>query len=138
MSSQEPAPTPAEVQFNTSSLYARPSDWPADKPLFQIYNEYPNPVGAAGVPTLPLPDIAVEAPWLHVRFDTEPENYARTVKEYCWDGNRPVDFVVQENKVSLTYVGPSDSLNQVRCSNGHGTMLLGCICQITDGSSSRV
>ncbi|KAG8867030.1 hypothetical protein FRB98_004411, partial [Tulasnella sp. 332] len=37
---------------------------------------------------------------------TEPEEYARLVKEYCWDGNRSTDFVVQNNPIRAWYHAP--------------------------------
>ena len=79
--------TPAEVQFQTSSAFPTPKGWTG--PVWSIRNDYPTM----------LPRTRLDAPWLHIDFMSDPERYALTIKEYCFDGNRPVDFVVQENTV---------------------------------------
>lgn len=92
----------AEEEFHTSSQYPVPSSWSG--PTFKIRNDYPAPAPAQfnpGLPALPLPAIPdAEAPWLKVNFHRHPLEYAMMVKEYCWEGNRSVDFVVQNNTVS--------------------------------------
>ncbi|KAG9000803.1 hypothetical protein FRB90_011740 [Tulasnella sp. 427] len=89
----------AKVQFNTSSNWPVPAGWTG----WKIRNDYPQPapLKAASTPgdalALPLPDVKVESPWLRHDFRKDPLGYAKVVKEYCWEGNRETDFVVQEN-----------------------------------------
>jgi hypothetical protein len=95
----------ADEEFHTSSQYRVPSTWSG--PIFEIRNDYPSPAQLGpGFPALPLPDIpGVEARWLDIDFCKHPKDYARLIKEYCWEGNTSVDFVVQKNTVS----GPPQS-----------------------------
>ncbi|KAG8916776.1 hypothetical protein FRC00_014405, partial [Tulasnella sp. 408] len=97
----------AEAQFNTSSQYPVPQGWSG--PVWKIKNDYPQPFtasAASGYDGLPLPDVPVEAPWTQIDFTQNPLEYAMLVKEYCWEGNRPVDFVVQENTVRPWFHAP--------------------------------
>lgn len=95
--------TPAEAQFHTSSIYPKPLNW--DLPVWKIHNDYPAPppsFSPGGPPALPLPDFPhseLDAPWLEIDFRKRPDDYARVIREYCWEGNRSNDFVVQKNKV---------------------------------------
>jgi hypothetical protein len=97
--------TPAELQFHTSSNYPVPQGWKG--PVFKIKNDYPT-VTTQGIPALPLPDMSgnVTAPWLNFDFKTQPLEYAACVLEYCWEGNKSVDFVVQDNTVRSWYHAP--------------------------------
>ncbi|KAJ6569598.1 hypothetical protein B0H19DRAFT_700414 [Mycena capillaripes] len=126
-----PAKT-AEEQFHTSSQYPVPLNWRG--PTFEIRNDYPTPApihpghhhghhptpasihpdypalplpNIPDYPALPLPNIpGAEAPWLHIDFHAHPLKYANMIKEYCWEGNRSVDFVVQENTQRAWYHAP--------------------------------
>jgi hypothetical protein len=107
-----PVLKPAEVQFHTSSIYPVPQGWSG--PIFKIKNDYPTvppPVvksNSQSIPALPLPDISgnASAPWLNFDFKTQPLKYAACVLGYCWEGNKPVDFVVQKNTVRSWYHAP--------------------------------
>jgi len=95
----------AAEEFHTSSQYPVPANWPPN-PTFKIRNDYPAPYSSESLPALPLPGPGIDAPWLGIDFHTDPLKYAMMVKEYCWDGNRSVDFVVQENKQRDWYHAP--------------------------------
>ncbi|KAG9014731.1 hypothetical protein FRB94_010578 [Tulasnella sp. JGI-2019a] len=103
--------TPAEAQFHTSSQYPKPANWTGS--VWAIRNDYPPPppgfAPGGGPIALPLPDFPhtqLDAPWLKVDFKTKPDEYANTVREYCWEGNRRVDFVVQKNTQRAWYHAP--------------------------------
>ncbi|KAF8299951.1 hypothetical protein DL93DRAFT_2122330 [Clavulina sp. PMI_390] len=101
--------TPLEEQFHTSSNFKVPSGW--NGPIFKIRNDYPTK--ADGItyshevwPTLPGPEVSVISPWLDIDFKDKPLDYAKTVLEYCWEGNRQADFDVWNNKVRNWYHAP--------------------------------
>ena len=88
---------------------------------FQIKNNYPipNQVPAASAsrklppgplpgPDLPVPslDPLDEARWLEVDFRTDPEQYCKLIKEYCWAGNSNNDFNIHKNKFRDWYHAP--------------------------------
>lgn len=97
-------PSDANAQFNTSSIYGRPTGYTGA--LWQIRNDYPTVSQAASLPPLPgqpgtpLPTEPIEfSPWMAVNFETQPALYAEVVKAYCFEGNVSTDFVVQNNTV---------------------------------------
>ncbi|KAJ7450310.1 hypothetical protein B0H11DRAFT_1612633, partial [Mycena galericulata] len=96
----------ADAEFHTSSQYDPPSTWSG--PTFKIRNDYPSPAQLGpGLPPLPLPDISgAEAGWLEIDFRKDPLKYANFIKEYCWEGNTSVDFVVQKNTQRDWYHAP--------------------------------
>ncbi|KAF7344839.1 hypothetical protein MVEN_01645600 [Mycena venus] len=96
----------ADEEFHTSSQYEVPSTWSG--PIFKIRNDYPSPAQLGpGFPALPLPDIpGAEARWLEIDFHKHPLKYANFIKEYCWEGNISVDFVVQKNTQRDWYHAP--------------------------------
>ncbi|KAJ7231505.1 hypothetical protein C8J57DRAFT_1196539, partial [Mycena rebaudengoi] len=96
----------ADEEFRTSSLHKVPSTWSG--PKFEIRNDYPSPAQLGpGFPILPLPDTSgAEAGWLGIDFRKHPLEYANFIKEYCWEGNTSVDFVVQKNKQRDWYHAP--------------------------------
>ncbi|KAG8909046.1 hypothetical protein FRC01_007179, partial [Tulasnella sp. 417] len=100
--------TPAEEQFHMSSNFPIPGDWQG--PVFKIRNDYPQApkslTAKKADPSIPLANTPDEAPWLKVDFKTNPLEYGSHVKEYCWEGNTDVDFVVQENLVRDWYHAP--------------------------------
>ncbi|KAG8897397.1 hypothetical protein FRC01_011354, partial [Tulasnella sp. 417] len=106
------APSPKKLQdaaeqFHTSSQYPVPEGWEGD--VFKINVDYPPPapnVAASGYEGLPIPDTTPSAPWTEIDFREKPLEYAMLVKEYCWEGNRSVDFVVQDNTVRPWYHAP--------------------------------
>lgn len=102
--SDDVTPSAAKVQFDTSSVYSRPTGY--DDPLWQIRNDYPTTSQATSLPPLPgqpgtpVPTEPVElSPWMAIDFETQPALYADVVKAYCFEGNVSTDFVVQNNTV---------------------------------------
>jgi hypothetical protein len=111
--------TPAEVEFNTSSLHPIPQGWTGG--VWSIRNDYPvapsSPAtiitkkcrnGGEVLPPLPGPAVPAptgdprdDAPWLDVDFRINPLLYCALVKEYCWEGNVSNGFVVQKNTVQM-------------------------------------
>jgi len=93
--------TPAEEQFNTSSIH----DPPAGYTRWTISNKYPSSKSTiTSIGTLPglpgqLPDGSDAAPWLEIDFKKDPRYYMDVVKEYCLEGMIECDFAVASNKV---------------------------------------
>src|ERR1700683_4716057 len=94
--------TPAEVQFNTSSVHDPPPGYTA----WKISNKYPPPKSTISstvdaLPGLPgqLPNGYGDAPWLEIDFKKDPRYYMDIVKEYCLDGMIECDFEVASNEV---------------------------------------
>ncbi|KAG8989460.1 hypothetical protein FRB94_014378 [Tulasnella sp. JGI-2019a] len=103
--SREQRYTPAEEQFHTSSQYPKPVNWTGS--VWAIRNDYPGPPRFSFRALItPVSDATLDAPWLTIDFKTHPGEYAKTIKEYCWEGNRQVDFVVQENRHRAWYHAP--------------------------------
>lgn len=80
---------------------------------FPSYNpDFPPPAGtpADGVFSLsqnyPAMAAAVTGPWQSISFQTDPRGYAASVLAYCLEGNREVDFKVQDNAVRKWYHAP--------------------------------
>jgi hypothetical protein len=94
--------TPAEIQFNTSSVHDPPPGYTA----WKISNKYPPPKSTISstvdaLPGLPgqLPNGYGDAPWLEIDFKKDPRYYMDVVKEYCLEGMIECDFAVASNKV---------------------------------------
>ncbi|KAL6915241.1 hypothetical protein ACHAPO_011103 [Fusarium lateritium] len=121
----------AEKEFHTSSQHPAP---PGYTP-WKIRNDYPTSdllkskknvksLVPGNLPALPLPGYGDDfegenAPWLKVDFKKNPELYAETIREYCFDGMVPADFRPQDNKVRnwyhapwMHYRGPKSSGNE--------------------------
>ncbi|KAF8974266.1 hypothetical protein BDZ97DRAFT_1690029 [Flammula alnicola] len=95
MSSEDlPAPTPAELQFNTSSIYTVPPGYIA----WQIRNDYPppKPRDAELAPEGP-PAGTPDAPWLDIDPIKNSSYYMEIIKQYCFDGMVNNDFIPQKN-----------------------------------------
>lgn len=119
--SQKLQATEAQVQFHTSSIHPTPvgfSPW-------QIRNDYPTSdilkaslkaqkdgsLPHAPSPLIPAPGLPGDfegknAPWLKVDYEKDPEQFAKTIKEYCFDGNVEKDFRLNENTVRDWYHAP--------------------------------
>ncbi|TFK44187.1 hypothetical protein BDQ12DRAFT_593696 [Crucibulum laeve] len=93
MYSEEPAPTPDEIQFNTSSIYSVPPGYTA----WEIRNDYPAPKPDDVAPEGP-PIGTLDAPWLNVDPISNPQYYLEIIKTYCFDGMINNDFIPQKNK----------------------------------------
>lgn len=113
--SDDVTPSDAKVQFDTSSVYSRPNGYTG--PLWQIRNDYPTVSQVTSLPPLPgqpgtpVPTEPMElSPWMAVDFEKQPANYADLVKEYCFEGNVPTDFVVQNNTVRYPYSDPTRAI----------------------------
>jgi hypothetical protein len=124
--------TPAEVQFNTSSMHPKPEGWTGS--VWSIRNDYPmapsssstvitKKYGNGGKVFLPLPGADLsspaggprhDAPWLDVDFRVNPLLYCAVVKEYCWEGNVSHGFVVQKNTVHLLRYLTATILTMIR------------------------
>jgi hypothetical protein len=100
--------TPAEEQFNTSSIYNPPAGYKR----WTISNKYPSSkstiTGIGALPGLPgqLPDGSGDAPWLEIDFKKDPRYYMDVIKEYCLEGMIECDFEVASNKVRPWYHAP--------------------------------
>lgn len=121
--------TPAEVQFNTSSVHPIPQGWTGS--VWSIRNNYPmsppSPAttitknGKEVLPPLPGPGVPVrtgdprdDAPWLDVDFRVNPLLYCTLVKAYCWEGNVSNSFVVQNNSVQTLRYRTAYILTMIR------------------------
>lgn len=84
--------TPAEQQFNTSSLFPIPPN--CELKPWKIRNNYPK---------RPPSDACSEAnaPWLYVDFRKSPEAYASAVRSYFLEGLVQSDFDADECKVCI-------------------------------------
>ncbi|KAF4450364.1 hypothetical protein F53441_6488 [Fusarium austroafricanum] len=111
----------AQVQFKTSSIHPTPVGYLP----WQIRNDYPTSdilkarlqeqSKDGSLPDAPLPGPAPglpddfegkNAPWLKIDYETDPETYGETIREYCFAGNVNNQFRVQENKVRSWYHAP--------------------------------
>lgn len=119
--SQKLQATEAQVQFHTSSIHPTPvgfSPW-------QIRNDYPTSdilkaslkaqkdgsLPHAPSPLIPAPGLPGDfegknAPWLKVDYEKDPEQFAKIIREYCFDGNVEKDFRLNENTVRDWYHAP--------------------------------
>jgi hypothetical protein len=70
-----------------------PSGWTG--PVFRLKQDYPATRPAAG-----------NQPWMQFSFRTQPNEYMRAVLNYALEGNREVDFNVQNNAVRGWYHAP--------------------------------
>ncbi|KAH7217186.1 hypothetical protein BKA60DRAFT_648296 [Fusarium oxysporum] len=93
--SQKLQATEAQVQFHTSSIHPTP-----DGSLPRA----PSPLIPA--PGLPGDFEGKNAPWLKVDYEKDPEQFAKTIREYCFDGNVEKDFRLNENTVRDWYHAP--------------------------------
>ncbi|KAI9459777.1 hypothetical protein HD554DRAFT_1611545 [Boletus coccyginus] len=91
-------PTPAEIQFHTSSKFKLPS-WYNERKAWKIKNDYPRSSDAAPHDS---------KPWLDVNFKTPDgaEKYCNLVKQYIFEGNTKNDFIVQHNDVRKWFHAP--------------------------------
>lgn len=98
--------------FQTSSLWPVPRDHRG--PAWTIRNDYPqrgvqHPLlslcgrRTSGPP--PPSDRPEDKPWSMVDFKTNPLEFCKVIKKYCWEGNVGNRFVVQDNRVRLVYRG---------------------------------
>ena len=78
--------TPAQIQFDTSSVYRYPD---SGYTLWKICNDYPS--------TAEHDDY----PWLQYDPMKDSEKYLNTIKEYCFEGMINNDFDPWKNKVTL-------------------------------------
>jgi hypothetical protein len=74
-----------------------PTDWQG--PVFRLSQQFPatDPSKATPAPTYP---------WQQIDFHTQPEAYIGAVYNYVLEGNREVDWVVQNNAVRPWYHAP--------------------------------
>jgi hypothetical protein len=84
--------TPVLAQF-ADAHDPPPAGWSG--PVFRLKQDYPQ--------TLPPPG---SRPWQAFDFRTQPNDYLRAVLGYAMEGNRQVDFVVQNNTVRGWYHAP--------------------------------
>jgi hypothetical protein len=122
--------TPAEEQFLTPWGFdgktndgkapfsiAAPKDYHGR--LFKIRNNYPTSSDLSTSATPTIPDrgtpgdfLSKEAPWKMYDFDTQPEEYCKVIKAYCWEGNVNHEFRIEENKIREWYHAPWMHYNQ--------------------------
>ncbi|KAG8693645.1 hypothetical protein FRC08_008990 [Ceratobasidium sp. 394] len=76
-------PTPAEQQFRTSSLFPAPSSLTLKR--WEIRNDYP-------LESTPDACSPLNAKWLQIDFERDPEAYANAVRSYCLEGMIQSDF----------------------------------------------
>lgn len=74
-----------------------PGNWRG--PVFRLSQQYPatDPSRATPAPTYP---------WKPINFRTQPAQYIKAVYDYVLEGNREVDWVVQNNAVRPWYHAP--------------------------------
>ncbi len=74
-----------------------PATWRG--PIFRLSQDFPtsNPASATPAPTYP---------WQQYNFRTQPDLYIKAVYDYVLEGNREVDWVVQNNAVRKWYHAP--------------------------------
>lgn len=70
-----------------------PAGWSG--PVFRLKQDYPATLPPAG-----------SRPWLSFDFRTQPNDYLKAVLDYGLEGNKEVDFVVQNNTVRGWYHAP--------------------------------
>ncbi|MGL4575212.1 MAG: hypothetical protein ACRCV9_10530 [Burkholderiaceae bacterium] len=70
-----------------------PAGWSG--PVFKLKQDYPQTRPALGV-----------RPWMQFDFRTQPNQYMQAVLSYVLEGNKEVDFVVQNNSVRGWYHAP--------------------------------
>ncbi|KAF8601620.1 hypothetical protein BDV93DRAFT_399188, partial [Ceratobasidium sp. AG-I] len=89
--------TPAEQQFNTSSLFPIPRT--CELKPWKLRSDYPR---------YPPSDATNEfnAPWLRIDFSKDPEAYANTIRSYCLEGMVQSDFDVGKCKTREWYHAP--------------------------------
>ncbi|KAF4340262.1 hypothetical protein FBEOM_5773 [Fusarium beomiforme] len=112
----------AQVQFKTSSIHPTP---PGYSP-WQIRNDYPTSEllkelkeqskGDSSLPHAPSPLIpppgfrddfeGKRAPWLKIDYEKHPKDYAKKIREYCFEGNVNTGFRLNENPVRDWYHAP--------------------------------
>ncbi|KZT29614.1 hypothetical protein NEOLEDRAFT_1127329 [Neolentinus lepideus HHB14362 ss-1] len=74
----------AKAEFETSSKFPIPQDYRGL--AWQIRNDYPATASKG------------DAPWADIDFKKHPERFCDVIKRYCMEGNKEVDFNVQNNK----------------------------------------
>lgn len=74
-----------------------PKSWTG--PIFRLSQQYPTSNPATAVPSLTYP-------WQQIDFRTKPAEYIKAVYDYVQEGNREVDWVVQNNAVRPWYHAP--------------------------------
>jgi hypothetical protein len=84
--------TPVLAQF-ADAHDPPPAGWSG--PVFRLKQDYPQTLPPLG-----------SRPWQAFDFRTQPNDYLRAVLDYAMEGNRQVDFVVQDNTVRGWYHAP--------------------------------
>lgn len=70
-----------------------PAGWTG--PVFRLKQDYPQTLPSVG-----------SRPWMSFDFRTQPNEYIKAVLDYALDGNKQVDFVVQNNNTRGWYHAP--------------------------------
>ncbi len=70
-----------------------PAGWTG--PVFRLKQDYPQTLPSVG-----------SRPWMSFDFRTQPNEYIKAVLDYALDGNKQVDFVVQNNTTRGWYHAP--------------------------------
>lgn len=70
-----------------------PAGWSG--PVFRLKQDYPQTLPPAGA-----------RPWTSISFRTRPNEYLKAVLDYALEGNKEVDFVVQNNTIRGWYHAP--------------------------------
>lgn len=70
-----------------------PAGWAG--PVFKLKQDYPQTLPAVG-----------SRPWMSFDFRTQPNEYIKAVLDYALEGNKQVDFVVQDNTTRGWYHAP--------------------------------
>lgn len=84
--------TPALAQF-PDAHDSPPAGWTG--PVFHLRQDYPQTLPPTG-----------SRPWTSISFKTKPNDYLKAVLGYALEGNKEVDFVVQNNATRGWYHAP--------------------------------
>lgn len=82
----------ADEELTTPSIRPVLASYKGD--LFKLKVDYPRNTDT-------VTEVAyTDAPWLRVDFRADPERYAATIKDYCWEGNVSHTFKPFNNQVT--------------------------------------
>jgi hypothetical protein len=93
------APGPALAWTFPDSHDEVPRNWSGV--VFRLSQDYP-----AVDPTIATPPSPALYPWLGMDFRTQPAAYVKSIYDYVMEGNREVDWAIQNNRVRAWYHTP--------------------------------